>query len=96
MGPIIIILIFIIGYLSITLEHPLKLDKTVPALIMAAIIWALLAIGFTAGWFNVIDSHDFIFDFSNQTLVRISEKSIKSNSSNRLNLSNRIIIIPDQ
>ncbi|MCA9352633.1 sodium:proton antiporter, partial [Patescibacteria group bacterium] len=64
MGPIIIILIFIIGYLSITLEHPLKLDKTVPALIMAAIIWALLAIGFTAGWFNVIDSHDFIFDFS--------------------------------
>ena len=42
----IIILIFIIGYLSITLEHPLKLDKTVPALIMAALIWGLLAIGF--------------------------------------------------
>ena len=60
----IIILIFVIGYLSITLEHPLKLDKTVPALIMAALIWATLAVGFTSGWFNVIDSHDFIFDFS--------------------------------
>ena len=59
----IIILIFIIGYLSITLEHPLKLDKTVPALIMAALIWGLLAIGFHAGWFDVIDTHDNVFSF---------------------------------
>ncbi|GHC48873.1 sodium:proton antiporter NhaD [Ulvibacter litoralis] len=59
----IIILIFVIGYLSITLEHPLKLDKTVPALIMAALIWAVLAIGFHAGWFDVIDSHDNAFSF---------------------------------
>ena len=59
----IIILIFVIGYLSITLEHPLKLDKTVPALIMAALIWAVLAIGFQAGWFNVIDTHENAFNF---------------------------------
>ncbi|EDM45066.1 probable Na+/H+ antiporter [unidentified eubacterium SCB49] len=59
----IIILIFIIGYLSITLEHPLKLDKTVPALIMAALIWGLLAVGFHAGWFDVIDTHDHVFSF---------------------------------
>lgn len=59
----IIILIFIIGYLSITLEHPLKLDKTVPALIMAALIWAVLAIGFHKGWFNVIDTHESVFDY---------------------------------
>ena len=52
----IIILIFVIGYLSITLEHPLKLDKTVPALIMAALIWAVLAIGFHLGWFDVINT----------------------------------------
>jgi len=60
----IIILIFVIGYLSITLEHPLRLDKTVPALIMAALIWALLAVGFNAGWFNVIDTHDHVYDFA--------------------------------
>lgn len=60
----IIILIFVIGYLSITLEHPLKLDKTVPALIMASLIWAILAVGFSAGWFNVIDTYDSVFDFS--------------------------------
>ncbi len=60
----IIILVFIIGYLSITLEHPLRLDKTVPALIMAALIWAILAVGFNAGWLRVIDTHDFVFDFT--------------------------------
>lgn len=59
----IIILIFIIGYLSITLEHPLKLDKTVPALIMAALIWAVLAVGFHAGWFDIIDTHEQVFSF---------------------------------
>lgn len=59
----IIILIFVIGYLSITLEHPLKLDKTVPALIMASIIWAVLAVGFHFGWYSVIDTHENVFNF---------------------------------
>ncbi len=59
----IIILIFVIGYLSITLEHPLRLDKTVPALIMAALIWAVLAIGFGSGWFDVIDTHEHVYSF---------------------------------
>jgi hypothetical protein len=59
----IIILIFVIGYLSITLEHPLKLDKTVPALIMASLIWAVLEVGFSSGWFNVIDTHEQVFSF---------------------------------
>jgi len=60
----VIILIFVIGYLSITLEHPLRLDKTVPALIMAALIWAVLAVGFSSGWFHVIDTHDTIFSIA--------------------------------
>jgi Na+/H+ antiporter NhaD/arsenite permease-like protein len=59
----IIILIFVIGYLSITLEHPLKLDKTVPALIMAALIWAVLAVGFHSGWFDVINTEEEAFNF---------------------------------
>lgn len=59
----IIILIFVIGYLSITLEHPLKLDKTVPALIMSALIWAVLAIGFHSGWFDVINTEEQAFNF---------------------------------
>lgn len=59
----IIILIFVIGYLSITLEHPLKLDKTVPALIMASLIWAVLAIGFTSGWFDVVNGEGQTFNY---------------------------------
>lgn len=66
----VIILIFIIGYLSITLEHPLKLDKTVPALIMASLIWAFLAVGFHLGWFNVIDTYENSYGlFSNGTAL---------------------------
>jgi Na+/H+ antiporter NhaD/arsenite permease-like protein len=61
----ILILLFVFGYLAITLEHPLKLDKTVPALLMASIMWAFLAIGFNLGWFSVIDSKGIVFNFLN-------------------------------
>jgi len=36
---------FIIGYLAIVFEHPLHLDKTVPALIMGAMCWAFVSLG---------------------------------------------------
>ena len=36
--------IFITGYLLITLEHSLKIDKLIPALGMMAILWAIIAI----------------------------------------------------
>ena len=55
-----IILVFFLGYATIVFEHPLKLDKTVPALIMGAICWALLAIGFNNGILSVVDSHEHI------------------------------------
>ncbi|MBR9757267.1 MAG: sodium:proton antiporter [Algicola sp.] len=50
----IIISVFVIGYLAITLEHNLKVDKLIPALVMMAICWALIALGldqFTQ-WFD--------------------------------------------
>jgi Na+/H+ antiporter NhaD/arsenite permease-like protein len=39
------VLCFIIGYIAIVFEHPLKIDKTVPALIMGALAWALVSLG---------------------------------------------------
>lgn len=39
------VLCFIIGYIAIVFEHPLKIDKTVPALIMGAICWAMVSLG---------------------------------------------------
>ncbi|HFS67727.1 MAG TPA: sodium:proton antiporter, partial [Flavobacteriia bacterium] len=65
----IIIVIFVLGYLAITLEHPLKLDKTVPALLMAAIMWALLAIGFHQEWFQLIDAENHVFSFMDGELA---------------------------
>lgn len=50
----ILVLVFILGYLGIALEHSLKIDKLIPALAMMAILWALIAFGigdFTT-WFD--------------------------------------------
>ena len=41
----IIVVVFILGYLAITLEHTLKVDKLVPALLMMAVAWACIAFG---------------------------------------------------
>lgn len=56
-----IIIVFVLGYLAITLEHNLKLDKLIPALAMMAICWAVLALG--------IDSFTNWFDSGNHALV---------------------------
>lgn len=57
-----ILVVFVIGYLAIVLEHPLHLDKTVPALLMGASCWALLAIGFNNGWLSVVDGHNHVYN----------------------------------
>ena len=41
---IILVSIFVLGYLAITLEHSLKVDKLIPALAMMAILWALISL----------------------------------------------------
>ena len=58
----VVILVFIIGYLTIVFEHPLHLDKTVPALLMGALCWALAAIGFNAGELSIVDGHEHLFN----------------------------------
>ncbi len=40
-----VIIVFVIGYLAITVEHSLKIDKLIPALGMMAIIWAVISLG---------------------------------------------------
>ena len=38
-------LIFVVGYLCIALEHPLRIDKAASALVTAALCWTLLVLG---------------------------------------------------
>jgi len=56
-----IILVFLIGYILITLEHNLNIDKLIPALGMMAICWALIAIG--------VDGFDQWFDSTKKVLI---------------------------
>lgn len=60
-----ILVVFVIGYLAIVLEHPLHLDKTVPALIMGSLCWAILAIAYNNGLLDVIDGHGHAFSMAN-------------------------------
>lgn len=48
-----VLVCFIIGYLFIIFEHNVKIDKTVPAIIMGALCWAFISTGDLA----VINSH---------------------------------------
>ena len=57
----VIILVFITGYLAITLEHNLKVDKLIPALIMMSMCWAFVALG--------IDDFPEWFDSAKHTLL---------------------------
>ena len=57
----IIVIVFVVGYLAITLEHSLKIDKLIPALVMMAISWALISLG--------IDSFPNWFDSAKHTLL---------------------------
>ncbi len=54
---ILILLVFIFGYLAITLEHSIRIDKLIPALLMMALAWALVAFGID-GFENWFDSHN--------------------------------------
>ena len=58
---IFILITFVLGYLAITLEHNLKIDKLIPAVAMMAICWALVAFG--------IDDFKYWFDSSQHALL---------------------------
>lgn len=57
----VIILVFIFGYLAITLEHSIKIDKLIPALVMMAVSWAFISLG--------IDAFPTWFDSAKHTLI---------------------------
>ncbi len=42
---LLIVVVFILGYVAIAIEHTLRVDKLIPALLMMAIAWALVAFG---------------------------------------------------
>jgi Na+/H+ antiporter NhaD/arsenite permease-like protein len=64
-----VIIVFILGYLAITLEHTLKVDKLVPALVMMAVSWAIIALNIDSfnNWFSLAE-HGLVEGFADFTL----------------------------
>ncbi|MBG87298.1 MAG: sodium:proton antiporter [Verrucomicrobiales bacterium] len=52
----VVIIIFILGYVSIVFEHPLRVDKSVPALLMGSLCWACISLG----GLEVVDHHHHV------------------------------------
>ena len=63
-----VIATFVIGYIVIVFEHPLHLDKTVPALLMGAICWALISMGFNFGMLDIVNGHEHLFTMSHDVM----------------------------
>ena len=58
-----IVSVFVLGYFAITIEHTLKIDKLVPALLMMALAWAGVTIG--------LDGFSQWFDSSTSELISL-------------------------
>ena len=61
----VVLLIFVLGYIAITLEHNLKIDKLVPALGMMGLAWAVIAL-----------SHLPVFEISEHGLEAAGMESV--------------------
>jgi Na+/H+ antiporter NhaD/arsenite permease-like protein len=51
------VVVFLVGYLSIALEHPLKIDKAATALITGVLCWLLLYLGLDVIFPQNLDEH---------------------------------------
>ncbi len=62
---ILMVVVFVLGYTAIALEHPLKIDKAASALIIGTLCWVfymlgseqILNLGFSPSWKVFLDSH---------------------------------------
>ena len=64
---VIIIIVFVLGYLGIAFEHSLKIDKLIPALIMMAVMWGII---------SYFDMTVFEIDAKNKELIPYKLKSV--------------------
>jgi Na+/H+ antiporter NhaD/arsenite permease-like protein len=62
---ILMVVVFVLGYTAIALEHPLKIDKAASALIIGSLCWVVYALGaesvlhlgFSPSWQNFMAAH---------------------------------------
>lgn len=77
----IMILVFVLGYLAIALEHPLKIDKAASALLIGALTWAIyalnsvdiLTLGHSISWNELVKG----YDMGNDQLQEVANHFVK-------------------
>lgn len=57
---VLMIIVFILGYAAIALEHPLKVNKSASALLLAVLMWVLLMLGGASLLVNPINFQEFL------------------------------------
>jgi len=76
---ILIITLFVLGYIAITLEHSTKIDKLIPALIMMVLCWTVVSIGIDhfEHWYNPVSGlvSNFI-QMSHEVKMHLFEESM--------------------
>ncbi len=64
-----VLVVFILGYFAITIEHTIKIDKLIPALAAMAFSWAIIALSLNSfdTWFNPA-THSLVDGFGGMSL----------------------------
>ena len=72
MIPVILLIVFVVGYLAIVFEHNIKVDKAASALLTGTICWALFVLGYHEAPAHLTEAYNaFIAEHSNHALINI-------------------------
>ena len=63
------IVVFIIGYACIALEHPLHINKSATALLLATILWTLFVIGDSTSLPAYADFQEYLLNHPDVTFL---------------------------
>ncbi|MBR5665006.1 MAG: hypothetical protein IKX13_04575, partial [Bacteroidales bacterium] len=56
------IILFVLGYLLIALEHPIKINKSATSLLLACVLWVIMAVGGKAILSDPTAFHQFLIN----------------------------------
>ena len=82
------VVVFVLGYIAIALEHTIKVDKAASALLIGAVTWTILALdstnilslGFNFEWSSLISG----FELNTHQITELSHNFIKSELAHHL------------
>ena len=65
------IVVFVIGYVCIALEHPLHINKSATALLLGSVMWTLFALGDSLSFPAYTDFQEYLIHHPDATFVSV-------------------------